>query len=239
MVKYSLRIALPTLLVLAMAGTASAQVLGNTTCPDSTTLNCPDNAVCVEDAGRNVCQCDTDFTQVGDPVTFTCEETPFVTIGAPADGAELTSGEPTFRGTAAPNASVDITIFDAEGNPVMTSGTAAGADGAWNWSVPSTNTLEPGVYRVVASSDLNNSLGAAEDEISITIVVEDEEPPVVTPPVITPPAEGAPDWSELRSDVDVTGGRVWGNCAQNGSSMAGIMLSLLAMMAFVTRRRIA
>lgn len=237
--KSFLRAALPTLLLIAAAGTASAQALSSTTCPDLTTINCPDNAVCVEDAGRNVCQCDTDFTQVGDAVSFTCEETPFVTIGAPADGAELTSGEPTFRGTAAPNASVDITIFDAAGNQVLMSGTAAGADGAWNWSVPSTNSLEPGVYRVVASSDLNNSLGAAEEEISITIVVEEEEPPVVTPPVITPPVEGAPDWSDLRSDVDVTGGRVWGNCAQNGSSMAGIVLSLLAMMAFITRRRTA
>lgn len=227
-----LRASLPALLLLSMAGIAQAATV---TCPDSSTLECPDNASCVDDNGTNVCACDTGYTELS---ATECAENPLVSIGTPADGATLTTATPSFSGTANPGSDPAIELFDSADALVVIGNATADASGAWSWTVPSTDALDEGDYRARITVDLNNTLAAAVEELDFTIDLSTGEPTDPEPPVIAPDEDGLPDWSGLRSDVDATGGRVFGNCAQSSApSLAGAILGLMALGAFVSRRR--
>ncbi|MFN7135016.1 MAG: Ig-like domain-containing protein, partial [Myxococcales bacterium] len=101
-------------------------------------------------------------------------------VTEPAANAELGTSRPAFRGTAEPNATVDVYV---DGQKVG----STTADGNGNWTFAPSSDLGEGTHVVHArQTDAAGNTSSASPDVTFRI---DTTPPA--PPVITSPAAGA------------------------------------------------
>lgn len=129
-----------------------------------------------------------DGVTASDSVDITVDATPEgIAINDPADGSTIATGTPTVSGTAAPGATIEVTI---DGNTYTTTASDTG-----NWSVEITDELEDGDQMLTATQ--LDADGNPDGEATITFTV-DTTPPVLT---VETPAEG----DEVSGTPTVTG----------------------------------
>lgn len=92
-----------------------------------------------------------------------------VVISTPADGAQ-TNADPVYTGFAVPNATVEVTITDANNAVVFT--TTVTADASGQWTVPAQN-LPDGTYTITATANnLSDANVFTLDTVAPTITLD-------------------------------------------------------------------
>ena len=124
-------------------------------------------------------------TGTSDPVTFTIETLPVVTLTSPEQGAVLTTSGPTLTGgsgSAPWDGPVTVTIHEGSvSGTIVASGSASMDGGSWFY----TPHLNDGIYTAQASQ--GDEVGQTGDSPTVSFTV-DAHPPAVT---LTSPEEGA------------------------------------------------
>jgi Bacterial Ig-like domain/PKD domain len=164
-------------------------------------------------------------TGTSDPVTFTVETRPVVTLTSPEEGAVLKTSDPTLAGGSG-SAPWDgpVTVTIREGSPsgnIVASGSASMDGGSWLY----TPHLSDGIYTAQASQ--GDEVGDAGTSPAVSFTVDAHSPTVT----LTSPEEGA---LVTGSDPTLTGlaaGAAWDEPAvmvtiHEGGSLNGEVIAL-------------
>lgn len=151
-------------------GTTTANNAGNFSFTPTTPLAAGGHTATarqITDGGTSQNSNANDFTVVGPPV-----------LDDPADGTVTNDTTPTFTGTAAPGAQVDILV---DGNPIGT----ATANGAGEFSFTPVTPLSPGDHETSATARLN---GVTSGPSNVNGFAIDADAPAA--PTLNRPADG-------------------------------------------------